>query len=100
MGRVRDLLVAERARLLEALEGVPFLEPYPSEANFVLCKACRSHLALLFTCLWLMEDRPTHSEILGAPSTLKCLPVPHYAYHNLPEVGRPCRSVAAWTQGQ
>lgn len=36
--RVRDALVAERRRLYAALQGVPFLEPYPSEANFILCR--------------------------------------------------------------
>jgi histidinol-phosphate aminotransferase len=36
--RVRDALVAERRRLHTALQGVPFLEPYPSEANFILCR--------------------------------------------------------------
>lgn len=35
---VRDKLVTERARLYRALQGVPFLEPYPSESNFILCK--------------------------------------------------------------
>ena len=35
---VRDALVAERQRLYEALQGIPFLQPFPSEANFVLCR--------------------------------------------------------------
>ena len=30
-------LTAERDRLYEELQGISFLEPYPSEANFVLC---------------------------------------------------------------
>lgn len=38
LDKVRDALVAERARLVERLREVPWLEPYPSEANFVLCK--------------------------------------------------------------
>lgn len=33
-----DALVAERARLYSLLGQVPFLHPYPSRANFVLCK--------------------------------------------------------------
>ena len=35
---MRDALVAERQALLEGLQQIPFLEPYPSHANFVLCK--------------------------------------------------------------
>ena len=35
---VRDALVAERGRLFDVLQAVPYLEPYPSAANFVLCK--------------------------------------------------------------
>ena len=31
-------IVAERARLVEALEQIPYLEPYPTLANFVLCR--------------------------------------------------------------
>lgn len=36
--RVRDALVAERARLLSSLREIPYLEPYPSHSNFILCK--------------------------------------------------------------
>lgn len=32
------LLVAERERLIAALGAIPYLEPYPSRANFVLCR--------------------------------------------------------------
>jgi histidinol-phosphate aminotransferase len=35
---VREALVAERQRLVTLLGEVPFLEPYPSSANFILCK--------------------------------------------------------------
>jgi histidinol-phosphate aminotransferase len=31
-------LIAERGRLFECLKGVSFLEPYPSKANFILCR--------------------------------------------------------------
>jgi histidinol-phosphate aminotransferase len=34
----RDKLVAERERLAEALGETPFLDPYPSQANFILCR--------------------------------------------------------------
>lgn len=36
--RVRDALVGERERLFQGLAAIPFLEPNPSHANFVLCK--------------------------------------------------------------
>ena len=36
--KVRDALVSERRRLTGLLAAVPFLEPYPSHANFVLCR--------------------------------------------------------------
>jgi histidinol-phosphate aminotransferase len=38
LARVRDALVAERARLAAGLAAVPFLDPAPSHANFVLCR--------------------------------------------------------------
>ncbi|GAB4482002.1 MAG: histidinol-phosphate transaminase [Anaerolineae bacterium] len=31
-------IAAERDRLIEALDAVPYLEPYPSRGNFVLCR--------------------------------------------------------------
>lgn len=34
----RDKLVAERQRLAAALAEVPFLRPYPTQANFILCR--------------------------------------------------------------
>ena len=34
----RNLLVQERERIFKELQSVPFLEPYPSSSNFVLCK--------------------------------------------------------------
>lgn len=38
MDRVRDALVAERGRLHDALARVPYLQPFPSHSNFILCK--------------------------------------------------------------
>ncbi|KAG2253961.1 hypothetical protein Bca52824_084097 [Brassica carinata] len=35
---VRDALVRERERLFKLLKEVPFLNPYPSHSNFVLCE--------------------------------------------------------------
>jgi histidinol-phosphate aminotransferase len=34
-------IVAERARLLAGLQALPFLRPYPSEGNFILCDVLR-----------------------------------------------------------
>lgn len=36
--RTTTAIVRERDRLYEALARVPFLRPYPSHANFVLCR--------------------------------------------------------------
>ncbi len=36
--RTVDALIAERERLYRELSAVPFLHPYPSRANFVLCR--------------------------------------------------------------
>jgi histidinol-phosphate aminotransferase len=33
-----DLIVAERERLARLLREIPYLRPYPSRANFVLCR--------------------------------------------------------------
>lgn len=33
-----ERIVAERARFFDLLMGIPYLRPYPSQANFILCK--------------------------------------------------------------
>lgn len=38
LNRVKDALISERDRLYAQLCTVPYLQPYPSHANFVLCK--------------------------------------------------------------
>ena len=35
---VRDALVLERERLMSLLQNISYLSPYPSEANFILCR--------------------------------------------------------------
>ncbi|KAK9804177.1 hypothetical protein WJX73_009301 [Symbiochloris irregularis] len=35
---VRATLIQERGRLFEGLQQIPFLEPFPSQANFILCR--------------------------------------------------------------
>lgn len=39
--------MTERERLMGHLSETPFLEPYPSHANFILCKACAG-----LVCVW------------------------------------------------
>jgi histidinol-phosphate aminotransferase len=38
LARVVGLLTAERDRLLQLLLAIPYLHPYPSRANFILCR--------------------------------------------------------------
>jgi histidinol-phosphate aminotransferase len=35
---IRRKIIAERERLYLALQAIPWLEPYPSQANFILCR--------------------------------------------------------------
>mmetsp|Transcript_35133 Transcript_35133/g.76785 ORF Transcript_35133/g.76785 Transcript_35133/m.76785 type:complete len:419 (-) Transcript_35133:183-1439(-) len=35
---VRDALVEERGNLMKMLQDIPYLSPYPSHANFILCR--------------------------------------------------------------
>ena len=42
-------LQTERQRLLEALATIPYLLPYPSSANFILCKVIGRDAAALKT---------------------------------------------------
>ncbi len=45
-GNVKKIM-AERLRLLDQLSTLPFLQPYPSEANFLLCKVINRDAAEL-----------------------------------------------------
>jgi len=40
-------IMAERERLVAALEEIPYLRPYPSRANFVLCRVVEGHARTL-----------------------------------------------------
>ena len=42
---IRDKIVAERERVFAEISAIPFLKPYPSEANFILVKVERDGLA-------------------------------------------------------
>jgi histidinol-phosphate aminotransferase len=35
---VKNLLLQERERLYDLLKGIPFLKPFPSHSNFILCE--------------------------------------------------------------
>uniref|UniRef100_A0A7S0V7D7 histidinol-phosphate transaminase n=1 Tax=Polytomella parva TaxID=51329 RepID=A0A7S0V7D7_9CHLO len=47
LDNVRNLLVSERERLFRTLQKVSFLEPYPSESNFILVKVINGRDAKL-----------------------------------------------------
>lgn len=52
---MRDALLSERTRLFDQLQQVSWLEPYPSQANFILCKVLevRPQLACMQQCqIW------------------------------------------------
>lgn len=44
---VGRLLIAERQRLYTGLQAIPYLEPYPSQANFILCRVVGREARLL-----------------------------------------------------
>ena len=46
-----SIIISERERLFVALEKIPWLEPYPSQANFILCKVTGRSAAQLKTDL-------------------------------------------------
>lgn len=49
--KVVELLKTERTRLLAALQGIPYLKPYPTQSNFILCKVIGKDAAELKTKL-------------------------------------------------
>lgn len=51
MDSVRQLLIEERERLYLQLEAVPFLRPFPSQANFILCQVRCKRLTHAHSCL-------------------------------------------------
>lgn len=46
MNNVRNSLVEEREKLYEQLQGITYLQPYPSSSNFILCKVTDGRSAL------------------------------------------------------
>ncbi|NOY99170.1 MAG: histidinol-phosphate transaminase [Chloroflexi bacterium] len=45
--RIGRKIIAERERLYAALQGIPWLQPYPSQANFILCRVLGRDAATL-----------------------------------------------------
>jgi histidinol-phosphate aminotransferase len=65
LAAVVNRLREERERLLEGLRRIPFLEPYPSQANFILCRVrgreaaeLRARLAREYGILVRYFDKP------------------------------------------
>src|SRR5512141_1456722 len=47
LAEVVELLKNERTRLFAALQEVPYLKPYPTQSNFILCQVTRRDAAEL-----------------------------------------------------
>jgi len=45
--QIVECLKSERARLLTALQEIPYLRPYPTQSNFILCKVVERDAAEL-----------------------------------------------------
>ena len=90
MQDVRQKLVMERDRMMSELEQIPFLQVYPSQANFMLCKVVQGY------------DAKSVKTALAKQGIM----VRHYAQHHLSgyvriSVGKPeqtDRLIAALTQ--
>ncbi len=67
--RVRTL-VAERERLIGALDGIAFLRPLPSRANFVLCRVTRGDAQEVWERL---RERGILVRYFDSPSLRDCL---------------------------
>ena len=68
-GNVRRI-VAERERLYEALQGIPFLRPYPSQANFILCRVVGKDVRVLEEAL---EREGIVLRYFGEPALRDCV---------------------------
>jgi histidinol-phosphate aminotransferase len=47
LAKVVELLKNERSRLIESLRQIPYLKPYPTQSNFILCQVIRRDAAEL-----------------------------------------------------
>ena len=64
------LIVAERERMFSALASVPYLEPWPSEANFILCRVTRGSARALRDQL---RERGIFLRYFGRPGLDDCI---------------------------
>ena len=69
MGNVK-LIISERDRLFEALSSIKYLKPYPSEANFILCKV-KAKIALQVQVV--LERRGILVRYFNSPQMENCL---------------------------
>jgi histidinol-phosphate aminotransferase len=69
MGNVK-LMISERDRLFEALNSIEYLKPYPSSANFILCKV-KAKIALQIQVL--LERRGILVRYFNSPQMENCL---------------------------
>ena len=69
MGNVK-LMISERDRLFQALSLIKYLKPYPSAANFILCKV-KSRIALQIQVL--LERRGILVRYFNSPQMENCL---------------------------
>jgi histidinol-phosphate aminotransferase len=47
LNQIGQWIVAERERLFTSLSAIPFLRPYPSQSNFILCRVIGKDAAAL-----------------------------------------------------
>ena len=47
LSKIVELLINERERLFWSLQGIPYLQPYPTHSNFILCKVIERDAAAL-----------------------------------------------------
>ena len=69
MGNVK-LIISERDRLFDALSSIKYLKPYPSAANFILCKV-KAKVALQIQVL--LERRGILVRYFNSPQMENCL---------------------------
>lgn len=76
INQVRDALLSERTRLFDQLQQVSWLEPYPSQANFILCKV--------------LEVRPQPACMQQCPVCPACFVIVHSYQFSIPGLLATC----------
>ena len=64
------LIVAERERLYGELEKLTWLKPYPSQANFILCRVFKGEAKVLQAAL---EEKGILVRYFNSPGLENCL---------------------------